>query len=92
MSPCLSDDALEAVPCAQRPALVATEALDLAGRNHAPVCGVALDADPPLPVPATERVEADSERARRLSGRVGASHEAATLLHMHYLGKQGRAG
>jgi len=80
-------DALEPVPRAERPAVVAAQALDLPRRNDAPVCGIALDADPPLPVPATERVEADSESAGSLTGGVRACHEAATLLHMHYLGK-----
>src|SRR6186713_1773987 len=73
----LPDDALQAVAGAERLAIVAAQALDLPGRNDAPVGRVTLDADPSLPVPATKRVEADPECARRLAGRVGACHGAA---------------
>src|SRR5439155_15550278 len=71
------DDALEAVPGAERPAILAPQPLDLPGGDDAPIRGVTLDADPPLPVPATERVEADPERPRGLTRSVRACHEAA---------------
>src|SRR4051812_43936984 len=73
----LPDDALEAVGGAERLAVVPAQARDPPGRNDAPVGRVTLDADPSLPVPATKRVEADPERARRLAGRVSACHGAA---------------
>ena len=50
------------------------------------VAVITRDADPALPVPAAQRVEADPERSRRLAGRVGARHEAS-LVHRHYIGK-----
>jgi hypothetical protein len=65
------------VPGAEIPAFLAAQPLDLSGGDDAPIRGVTLDADPPLPVPAAERVEADPERARGLPRRVSACHEAA---------------
>ena len=41
----------------------AAQPLDLGRRHHAPVRAVALDPDLPLAIPATQRVEADPERA-----------------------------
>src|SRR2546422_11038982 len=49
------DDALEAVPRTERPAILAAQPLDLPGGDDAPIPGGTLDAGPPPPGPATKR-------------------------------------
>ena len=61
------DGALEAVARARRArarGAVAQQALDLLGRDHALVAD-ALEVDPPLLLPAPQRVDADAEAGRR---------------------------
>src|SRR6266851_7959461 len=71
------DNAFEPVPRAERPVILAAHPLDLPGRDDAAVCGITLDADPPLPVPAPERVETDPKSSSGLPCGVRACHEAA---------------
>ena len=78
--------------CALGVALLSPEAVDLGGRHDPPVGAVAPRANPSLPVPAPQRVEADPERAGRLACRVPRPRHERRLSHRHYLcTRRGRA-
>src|SRR5437870_5941174 len=63
-----ADDAAKVVPGRERVGGAAAQPVDLRLLDDPPVTRVPQHADLPGPVPATERVEADAERARRLGG------------------------